>query len=432
MIDINTKIHDSLSIEFKVGFKPKENNLSRNFTVGMWLFIPNSLDITPSTYSKSDFYRDVKSNIRLVIPPYRLDDIVGGKAEPMHNVLNAVGEEYEYQLRVFSAIVKSALRDTDSIDDARFISSLDDIFRVFRSFRECRTHSLCGEFLCNICSQAALGRMDKGGDREGLSNLVLRIDSYRKEHGYITVIPGDSENNRNFLHRQSVLKKFVESPFYLRAPKKKDGAIAEQAYYSVAAGLAMLFATVIAWAFQLRFGNLTWPLFIALIISYMLKDRIKELMRFYFAHRVGARYFDNKAHIIFKDRKIGTLKEGMDFIPTSKVPDEVMNIRNRQRNFDEASRVPDEKIILYRKRVTVDRDINDIVRFQVSNLLHKMDNPLKGVKALDSKGNPIEIDCIKDYHLNVVLQYEQGSERDFKHFRIFLTRDGIQSIREID
>lgn len=43
------------------------------------------------------------------------------------------------------------------------------------------------------------------------------------------------------------------------------------------------------------------PLFIALAVSYMLKDRIKELMRSYFAHKRLNRYFDNKTKIGIKD-----------------------------------------------------------------------------------------------------------------------------------
>ncbi|MFA7494042.1 MAG: hypothetical protein WCZ43_11085 [Proteiniphilum sp.] len=43
------------------------------------------------------------------------------------------------------------------------------------------------------------------------------------------------------------------------------------------------------------------PLFIALAVSYMLKGRIKELMRSYFAHKRLNRYFDNKTKIGIKD-----------------------------------------------------------------------------------------------------------------------------------
>ena len=429
MIDIKTKIHDAFSVEFKVGFKPRENARDNNFNVGMWIFLPVSLDINPATYSKTDFWRDVKSNIRLVTPSYRLDEIASG--EPAAAVREASGEELEYQLKMFSAIVKSSLRDCRDLGDEAFCSAVNGIFETFRSFPECEARELCGEFLCNIISQSAFKRIDEGGDRQMLCSLVSRIDGIRRSRGFITVNPGDPGQNKDYVYRQGVLKKYVERPFYLRAPKKRDGLVAEQAYYSVAAGLAMLFATVVAWAFQRRFGNLTWPLFIALIISYMMKDRIKELMRYYFAHRVGSKYFDNKAAIIFKDKRIGSLKEGMDFIPYSKVPERIRSLRDARRKFDGDLRVPDEKVILYRKSVSVGRDINDIIRLHFGSFLHKADNPVKNVKMLSDEGAILDIPCTKDYHINVVLQYEQGTESDFKHFRISLTRDGIQTIEEI-
>ena len=47
MIDIKTKIHDRYSIEFKVGFVTRRKTKKNDFTVGMWIFVPESLDITP-------------------------------------------------------------------------------------------------------------------------------------------------------------------------------------------------------------------------------------------------------------------------------------------------------------------------------------------------------------------------------------------------
>ena len=430
MMDVKTKIHDAFSIEFKVGLKPRESSRDNNFDVGMWIFLPASLDINPATYSKSDFWRDVKSNIRLVTPSYRLDEIACGP--PAEAVRAASGEELEYQLKLFSAIVKSALRESRGISDAVFCKSVDDIFAAVGGFPACEARELCEEFLCNIVSQSAFRRIDDGGDKNSLTALVMRIDDIRRRRGFVTVGADDPERNKDYVYRQGVLKKFVERPFYLRAPKKRDGLVAEQAYYSVAAGLAMLFATVVAWAFQRKFGNLTWPLFIALIISYMMKDRIKELMRYYFAHRVGAKYFDNKAAIILKNKKIGSLKEGMDFVSYSKVPEQIRTIRDARRKFDGDLRVPDEKVIQYRKSVCVDRDINDIIRLHVGSFLHKADNPVKDVKVLGGNGEILEVPCTKDYHINIVLRYKHGSECDFKHFRISLTRDGIRSIEEID
>ena len=70
MINVNTKIHDKFSVEFKVGFAGSEQDSVNDFTVNSWIFVPYSLDINPSTYGKEQFYRDVKSNVRLITPMF--------------------------------------------------------------------------------------------------------------------------------------------------------------------------------------------------------------------------------------------------------------------------------------------------------------------------------------------------------------------------
>ena len=55
---------------------------------------------------------------------------------------------------------------------------------------------------------------------------------------------------------------------------------------------------------------ITWPLFIVLVVSYMLKDRIKDLLRYYFAHKLGNKYYDKKAVVTIGKNRVGEIKEG--------------------------------------------------------------------------------------------------------------------------
>ncbi|HNX80150.1 MAG TPA: hypothetical protein PKJ24_09700, partial [Prolixibacteraceae bacterium] len=71
------------------------------------------------------------------------------------------------------------------------------------------------------------------------------------------------------------------------------------------------------------------PLFVALVVSYMLKDRIKEFARYYFAHKLGSRYFDHKIRMKFNQNEMGWAKESIDFISGRKVPQEISNARGR-------------------------------------------------------------------------------------------------------
>lgn len=483
MIDINTKVHDKFSIEFKVGFHVRRKLKENTFAINTWIFVPNSLDINSQTYSKQQFYSDVKSNVRLITPVFLLREMTERAALPLHN-LHAVMEamasdpsrtnirEYEYQIKMFSAIFKSALRDetahilhnpikqdTEYIVD-EYLHSIDSVTRHYRELRriinvstvphEVMNYYLFGdEFISNIIEQhlyRLVSKLQQRGEQhqliESVVALLHREIAYKREQGYTTVELDDTIRNRELLFRQGILKKYVESDLFLRAHKKRDGFVVEQVYFSLAAGLSMIFATAIAFSFQRTYGNFTMPLFVALVVSYMLKDRIKELMRYYFAHRMGSNYFDNKTTISIKENPIGWSKEAMDFISENKVPADVMKIRSRTALVEAENRATDEKIILYRKMVKLDRDkmdanfkyqiagINDIMRLHVTRFISKMDNPEVELYTFDKQGEVTRVVGKKIYYLNIIMQTIFEGEVDYRRFRVVFSRNGIEEIQE--
>lgn len=487
MIDITTKIHDQFSIEFKVGFVTRRKLRHNDFSVYMWIFVPNALDINPSTYSKADFYRDVKSNVRLITPRYLMRDIVGGEDSPARRLQAAMERmasdptrtaiaEYEAQIKIFAAIVKSALREEvlhittshQRSEDVRFLceayrTNAELILGTYRSLRqiintptitpEVRNCFHYGdEFMSYTLNQSTL-RLIKWLKEEPmlynelidlLAKLLRNEEQYRFEMNYLVAKREDRLENRDLIYSHGVLKKYVESALYLRVPKKRDGVMIEQIYLSIAAGLSMIFATIISFYFQQRYGNFTWPFFLVLVISYMGKDRIKELARYYFAHRKGSKYYDNKARISIGERTIGWIKEGVDFLQQRKIPQEVMRLRQQQPITPAEQRIMDDKVLLYRKWVHIDREalvannvyhtdgINDIIRLNVNNLIHKMDNPYISLPRLDEENNLYRIDCKKVYFLNIVMQYQYDGKTDYKRFRVSLSRAGIESIKEME
>ena len=455
MIEIRTQIHDRYSFELKVGFVAEDRQESSDFNVGFWMFVPSSLDITPNSFTTKEFYRCMKSNVRLKTPEFALSEIASGTALPLKRIVESSPEDLEYRMKIFSGIVKSSMRESmyaiqqekdETKKKAMAEADLDacsHILESFLSLPEGQAHSLCGEYLCTTTSSHIFHLMDATSCGEKGKKLLHRIYEIRDLKGYPQIEISEKPSNSYFLHRQGVIKKSVESVLFLNTPKKKDGMLAEQVYYSLAAGLAMLFATVVAWAFQHTFGNLTWPLFIALIISYMMKDRIKELMRYYFAHRMNGRYFDQKADISMRGKNIGTLKEAMDFIAQENIPTEVMEIRNSSHIFSGEEHYTSENVILYKKQVHIDRNlmnfpdpyeydgINDIFRFQVRPFLRKMDNPIIEGRCLDENDNVITVPCEKIYYVNIILQYQYAGKTEYRRFRLALDRDGIRSIDEV-
>ncbi|MBQ0069550.1 MAG: hypothetical protein KBT09_07325 [Bacteroidales bacterium] len=488
MIEVNTKIHDKFSIEFKTSFVTRRKLKKNDFSAYMWFFVPMSLDINKETYPKSQFYQDIKSNVRLITPKFLLRDIVSGSALPLNRLRESFSNlassptrtakrEYEYQIKMFAAITHSSGRDACNyivegehrIDEktAMCLTYIDDYKAVLAHYRELKSiisqptitddmmscYRYGDEYLSNMMLYYSTNLLDHMLKEQQSSLMQRAINAiqqcikdeiaYRDDREYANLKADDPNGNRDAMFRHRVLKKYVDSDLFLDVPKKKDGNLAEQLYLSIAAGLAMMFATVVSFHFQQKFGNFTLPFFIVLVLSYMIKDRIKELSRYYFAHRIGSKFFDNKAEILIKDEKIGTIKEGMDFISHKKLPADVKRVRYSHRLMEAENRVSDEKILLYRMGVHINREklngmtpyettgINDIIRFNVDTFLRKMDNPQVMRQVMNDDGTISHVLCDKLYYINIVLQFSFEDTTTLRRFRVAVNRNGIDSINEV-
>ena len=121
MITESVKVHDKFSIEIKLGYISDNEINVPEFNTDLYLFIPESLDINRHTYSNKNFYRDLKSNTRLMTPVFLLRDIYQGINSPIkrlekscYNIARKPDkeniEQYQFQIKMFGSIIKSALR----------------------------------------------------------------------------------------------------------------------------------------------------------------------------------------------------------------------------------------------------------------------------------------------------------------------------------
>ncbi|WP_121965987.1 hypothetical protein [Myroides sp. N17-2] len=493
MIEIETSIHDAYSVEVKVGFKSEKIGQQAEFETNTWFFIPNSLDINASTYQKEQFYSDVKSKVRFITPIYLLKEIVDNGAVPLNNLRSAFNDvltdkegnaelimEYEFQLKMFMAIFRSAIRDhiveikkcvlAEDLEEQciEFATAVENISIQFRALRELLVdleegsdvknyYDFADEYLSYAIIHQVFNFIELLDSNKAamtslvnqyLIGLIIREKEYMKQQDYLDIIKGDKENNQKVVYRHAMLDKYIESDLVLTSNKRRDedGVIAQQIYYSIAAGLSMVFATIVAFSFQQKYGNFTMPLFVALVISYILKDRIKDLMRYYFIGKLGGKYFDNKTSISIKDQKIGWIRESVDFMAENKVPEEVLNLRDRSALLEVENKIHNEKILLYRKKVHLDNKkvikestyafdgINDIIHFNLTRLTQRMNNPYVSLFTLDqddSTGKPMKVLADKIYYLNFITQIKYGDKVDYKRFRVICKRTGIEVIEDL-
>lgn len=478
MIEEHIKIHDDFSIEIKVGFLVDDNKEVNDFSMNMWVFIPNSLDINKYTFSKQDFYRDVKSNIRLVTPSYELDEIANTENLPfkllyesfefaLADAIQANIDDFETHIKMFQSILKSSLRDT--VNEITKTEHRSELIRNFKknvaliatNYRKMgclipesenkirEFYSFGDEFMSNQIELHSL-KILKGfttieKDKKQILTLINSEINYKKAHKIPVVEVNSSTLNRDLISRFSTLKKYMESQLFLKKNVKEDGALVRQFYYSVAAGISMFFATIIAFSFQQKYGNFTLPLFIALVVGYMLKDRIKELSRFYFSQKLDSKYYDNRTEISFKKILLGWYKESQTFIKEQNVPQEIIQLRSRSAILEAENRMNDEKIILYRMRVQLDKKeinkaniypipgVNNIIRFNLTPFLTKMDDPYIPLYVPDELDGQTEYKIIKGekiYYLNLILQYESQNQLNLKRYRIAFNREGIKNLEK--
>ena len=486
MIDIKAKIHDKFALEFKFAYRAQKKIKQNFFSLNTWIFIPNSLDISSSTYNRDDFYRDIRTNTRLITPVFLFREITSGQAIPISNLKKAMKQlaieptrtnvsEFEYQIKMFSVIFKSSIRNQLSYiiectqkDDrhtliSEFLTNVEDILSQYKQLahiiktptvsQEVFNYYLFGyEFISNIIEKSlydTIIKLEKISPecaacfKQTVFNILKKERQYKTENNFTIVDPESSNQNSDLIFRLGALKKYIESDLFLDAKKKRDGVLVEQIYYSIAAGLSMVFATAIAFTFQFKYGNYTMPLFAALVVSYMLKDRIKELMRHYLAHKRSSKYYDNKTNISIKEKEIGYSKESFDFVPEKNVPNSVMKVRNRIPLIEADNRYANEKIVLFRKIVQIDSEaltqstsynidgVVEIIRMSMLSFMRKTDNPEFPLYIPEKDNSVKQVTGVRNYYMNIVIQAHYETTETIKRYRIVFNRNGIYEIKEI-
>ncbi len=487
MIHENIEMHDRYQFELKLGYRISEEEVDTSYNIEMYFFIPSSLDINKETYTKKDFYGDLQTYIRFKSPTVQLRAIAGdGENNPVTKLKNScvqllrrqddgMAANYIRQIKMFSCIVKSALRDhiyfvaeqklKEDVDSliSEYLAIVPVIASDYRNLRslittpavsdQLRAYFLFGdEYLSLMIEESAyslINYLKKNREEEFVQYSAKLYDIVRNEirhrdNNHYPSIPKEDDDNEDIIFRKSILKKFMSSVLYLKTMTEKEGLFLEQLLFGIAAGLSMLFATSVAFYSQMRYGSIGVSVFAILIVSYMFKDRIKEILRMYFSKKMQKSLYDYKTTLFTAEKEtIGWIKEVFFFTKEEKVPQEILQIRNKDHMTEIENGGMGEKVAVYlgnvnlfsKKLIDLYKDytmegVNNIMRYDISRYLQKMDNPKKSLFILKEQGHK-EIYGKRVYHMNVVIKYHSTHGTDYKHYRIVVNRDGIRRIEEV-
>src|SRR5262249_35411910 len=241
---------------------------------------------------------------------------------------------------------------------------------------------------------------------------VIQEENYRKENKLRSVL-SPAGDNEEYMQRIGFLKKFCTNILFLAARhEQRDGW--EELLFAIAAGLAMAFATAVAFWAQSRFSQASLNFFLIIVIGYMLKDRIKEGLRRVLQSVVKKRLFDRTTVITepVTQKQLGVCREKVDYGSSSRVPEEISSLRRTDDFITVSQGELAETVIHYQKQIVLTSEflpkragvsgVTDIIRLNIDRLLRDMDDPDYAMEYVDLEDFSVgRIRAAKRYQVDI-------------------------------
>jgi len=489
------EVHDRKQFEIKLEYQPTGTEETR-YLVEAYLFLPGSLNIDAETYPRADFYADIHNYVRFKTPVMAVGELLSSEASPLVRLeawlRTGMGTEADvlYQAKLLSCVLRGALRrfaievesrcettaglpsEAYGVLEAEALAMQAGVTRVLERFRlwlravgdlrlqersraslrlvdEYVSLLVEGGFRRAVADMKSLPKTEPWlGLRKGLMEAVLREEAYRKEHRLRSVL-SPTGDNEEYLQRLGFLKKFCMNVLFLSSKRRQKRQGFEEMLFAFAAGVAMTFATAVAFWAQARFAQASLNFFLILVVGYMVKDRIKEGMRRMLSRVAATHLADRTADLVdpVTGRSIGTCEERVDYGPAFKVPEAVSALRHRDDFLTASQGELSETVIRYRKHIDLDArlmprtgrglsGVTDILRLNVERFLRDMDEPELALEYVDLADLSVgHIRGAKRYPVDVVFRFtveEEETDRrqeTTQFVRLVLDRNGIQRMQ---
>jgi|GEM_PF-1031310 len=270
--------------------------------------------------------------------------------------------------------------------------------------------------------------------------------------------PTSTLNFDKYPRRISILKKYFQSPLFVKdssSPLEKRLLIP---VYSMAAAMAATWAIMVqiyqARSIQERVGINSIALISLAVAAYVAKDLMKDYMR-KFLMKKGGRWFPDESRKLFlvnknKKTKLGQIGESLKIIDSETLPLDL-----RERRYSTAnSRLEHhlgEDVLHIKKRVNLNLHALDyqkefpwgfreIIRLRIDRYLTQMDDAYKKMYFVSRTGFPTQKQTHRIYQLHLatwIRAYSKKADQpkirpEFRAFLLTLDKTGILSCDPID
>lgn len=488
---------DREQFELKSEFFPLPALRKNVYTQEFYFFIPNALQIHDETYSKAQFYRDLTNLIRYKTPSFSLEKLYdpSAKKSPLMRLQTLAGvpldgEHVHFvqdELKLLGNVVRSALRERinrliqlcngdgpkskELEEGVRVLCS--EVMKLRETYLDIQTKFLktvattnlksqflyVDEFISNAINYYFAGFLEqlqkspvenKMRITESLNFVLAWEKTHRKEIlKEPPITDEDTESNEYVLYRSGLLNKFVIDALLLNCRRtslmKRFGNIVG----SIAAGIAMLvFFVLFVKGGQVFLIN-SISFIVITVLLYVLKDRIKEGLKT-ISYRLFAKWFsDFNTDINTPDgeHRIGRIRESVSFVDESELPQDIIDMRDREFHavLEEIKRP--EQVLYYKKKITLfkqsaytdprRRALNLIFRFNIRHFLSKADSAKHRYVTVNPETRTLVHAALpKVYHVNIILRNTYLDSHlkeivELKKFRLVLDKNGIKRVEHL-
>ncbi|WP_058910027.1 hypothetical protein [Entomohabitans teleogrylli] len=462
-----------IEIKQRIFFPQKASNKpfqTENYHIETWLFFPSSLQINRWTYPPQAFQQNLKNYIRLRPPTLMLRKLAADVPGTLANIEQLLAEHskdispqgYEYRLKMFCLTFKRALHvevryilrlGGEKREQAliSFTAIAADILAGYRRMRErvapgaqanaLRIVDYGDEFLALMITHYGRKLLNSLAASPGYDSLraFWREQMLYRKNQHPDTFPSPGSDNELVIYRVNTLKKYISSPMYLDIRRKKGETFLAHTIAGIAAAIAMIFATAVAFIWQGKYGALSMQLFLAMVIGYIFKDRMKEgfRARLFSTFR---RWLPDRQQEIYKNLRypVGKCNESFVFVDESQLPGDVKAMRRKVHILDIQNYYLSEDILHYSKHVQlrasnqlftgVNRSVMDITRLDITPFLKYTDELLNELPTLDDDQ---VLYGEKVYHINLIRRVTDGKESTLERARIIINSAGIKRIEPV-
>ncbi|WP_372869922.1 hypothetical protein [Shewanella sp.] len=436
-LSIADRYHLAINVELAAPVK--------NARIKVHYFYPTQLADHSDLFSQSYFYESLLQKQSLIkATPIDIDSVKRdllilkqtAYAKAKHNSNN-----YIHALSDFISGINHMLStgDTPQLElIADMIESFQGIHENEKNLTHHKRFQLANHQLIYNFHQVLIRHKHKAckTEKDEIEKHITRIKDYASQH-HVKLTEITEDRLEKLLRRLHMGRRIINSPYKIRRKKLKDGVVVEQLIFGFSAALAMAFATGVAFATQKAFGNFSTPFFVSLVLSYIFKDRIKELGRNYLMQKFFSNCFQHHYRFYTNDNNsLCDIKETYYRQNQHQFSDEVKAIIRHIKNIE--SNQLNTALIHQRSYYFVQkRSLNESMKL-LDELTINLSRPLRALPKVvsqhwyenESNIKYTNIHKVNTIHLIVTLQHREQTTHD--HYKLFVSRKGIHRIDKVD